>query len=205
MILRQATAEAVGTFTLLFVGIGSIAATRGQDPLAIALAHGLAIALMVTALGRVSGGHFNPAVSFAFFLRRELTAGSLVVYWTAQVIGGFLGAGLISSLYPAALEMGTPAASAWGQAGVAEAFGTFFLVLVILSVVEQGLSFGGLAIGLTITMVALALGPISGASINPARWFCPAILQGHLTSAPVYLLAPLLGSVLAVGIRHALR
>ncbi|MGC8877366.1 aquaporin [Thermus sp.] len=127
----------------------------------------------------------------------------MAAYWGAQLLGGLVGAGLASLLSLEAPALGTPKAAS-GGAFLAEVLGTFLLVLVILVAVHQRLAWGGVAIGLVVTMAALAFGALSGASINPARWLAPALLSGRLEEAWIYLLAPLVGGALAAWVHGLL-
>lgn len=202
MNLRALVAEFLGVFALCFVGIGAIAATQGGDLTAIALAHGLAIGLSVAALGAISGGHFNPAVTFAMLITGRITPVGAVGYWVAQLLGGLVAAFFIGALYGGtAVADGTPAPGANHtaiQALMMEIFLTFFLVSVIFgSAVFNNFSFAGLAIGLAITMDILAGGPVSGAAMNPARALGPAIIGGEWAAHWVYWAGPLVGAGLA--------
>ena len=203
-------AEVIGTFTLIFAGAGAIIADQatkgGVGLLGIALAHGLAIAVMVSALGVVSGGHFNPAVTCGFLAARRMKVGRGVAYIIAQLIGATLGAFALRIAYPAAAaaatHLGTPALSADTSAGAGillEAIGTFFLVMAVFgtAVHPQAPRIGGLAIGLTITMDILAFGLLTGAAVNPARAFGPALVSGAWTNQIVYWVGPILGGVVA--------
>lgn len=198
----RALAEFLGTFALLQASLGSLA--WGEGPLVPALASGLAILVMVLALGGVSGAHFNPAVSLAFFLEGALKARELLAYWLAQLLGSLSASGMAASLYPGVLAKGLPTSSDWGRGLAAEALGAFFLVLVILMVVRARHPLAGVAIGLTVTLLVLALAPLSGGAFNPARWAGPALLLRDLGGALVYLLGPLLGGLLALAASRAL-
>jgi aquaporin Z len=199
-------AEVIGTFTLIFAGAGAIVvdhATRGGvGLLGIALAHGLAIGVMVSALGAVSGGHFNPAVTFGFLAGRRMSLAPALAYVVAQLAGAVLAAVALSAGFPrdaaVATHLGTPLLA--GQMGpgagvLVEALGTFFLVTVVFgtAVHPQAPRLGGLAIGLTITMDILAFGPLTGAAVNPARAFGPALVSGTWADHWVYWVGPLLG------------
>ena len=191
--LRRAVAEFVGTFTLVFVGAGSIlAAAAVHDPtlIGVAVAHGLAIAVMVSAVGHISGGHFNPAVTLGFLITQRLAPLLALVYWLAQFAAGAAAALLLRWIFPGSLrdaaKLGAPVlgSSIGSGAGLAvEAILTFFLVWVIFAtaVDPRGTfkSIAGLAIGLTITLDILMGGPITGAAMNPARAFGPELVQGE--------------------------
>ena len=203
-------AEVIGTFTLIFAGAGAIIANQishgGVGLLGIAFAHGLAIAIMVSALGAISGGHFNPAVTCGFLVSGRIPAVRAVGYLIAQLVGATLGGLALWAAYPhgpaAAVRLGTPllAPGLPATAGIVlEAIGTFFLVTVIFgtAVYPAAPRLGGLAIGLTITMDILAFGTLTGAAVNPARAFGPALVSGAWGDQLVYWIGPLLGGALA--------
>lgn len=202
MNIRAMVAEFLGVFALCFIGIGAIAATEGNELIVIALAHGLAIGLSIVALGAISGGHFNPAVTFAMLITGRITPVGAVGYWIAQLLGGLAGAFFIGAIYQgSAVANGTPVPGPGHtavQALMMEIFLTFFLVSVIFgAAVKNNYSFAGIAIGLTITMDILAGGAISGAAMNPARALGPAIIGGEWNAHWVYWAGPLVGAGLA--------
>jgi len=202
---RRLTAEAIGAFTLTFIGGGAIIATKGGDLLAIAIAHGLAIGVMVCALGHVSGGHFNPAVSFGMLLTRRLNPQEFASYVVAQCGGAIVAAILLRIIYDQASVKGaSPALGAGVGAGkglLVEVILTFFLVFVIFGVaVDPRGSFAavaGLPIGLTITIDILMGGPLTGAAMNPSRWIGTAILGGQWSQFWIYIVGPLAGAAVA--------
>jgi MIP family channel proteins len=206
-------AEAVGTFLFFFVGAGSIvlgdylAASGGTGPglLGVALAHGLALAVLVSSLGAVSGGHFNPAVTLAVWIMGKITPARAALYVVAQLVGG-LAAGLALKLVFAdswqASNIGTPALGA----GITPALGigieavlTALLVLAVLgtAVDSRGPKIGGLAIGLAVAADILVGGPLTGAAMNPARWFGPAVAAGAYADWYVWWIGPLIGAAAA--------
>jgi aquaporin TIP len=209
--LKRAVAELVGAFTLTFIGVGSIVVGNMiHDPslVGVALAHGLAIALMVSALGHISGGHFNPAVTFGFLVTRRIEPRLAALYWVAQLGGGALGALLVKLLLPraatSAVHLGVPALGGGVNAGagfVLELIFTFFLVWVIFATaVDPGGSFksiAGLGIGLTITMDILFGGPLTGAAMNPSRAFGPQLVGGHWAHWWIWWAGPAAGAVIA--------
>lgn len=210
---KPLVAELIGTFTLIFAGAGAIIANEvthgGVGVLGIAFAHGLAIAVMVSALGVISGGHFNPAVTFGFLVSRRISVAKAIGYLIAQLVGATLGGLALWAAYPhgpaAAVRLGTPllAPGLPAAAGIAlEAIGTFFLVTVIFGTAVHPAAprLGGLAIGLTITMDILAFGPLTGAAMNPARAFGPALVSGAWGDQWVYWIGPLLGGAVAGGL-----
>ena len=212
---QKLIAEFVGTFALIFFGAGSICADQflrssgmgGFGLLGIALAHGLAISIMVTSLGHISGGHFNPAVTIGFWVTRKLSTVDTLAYWVAQLAGAAAAAFLLR-LLPfdvwTAVQLGTPnlASGISRTSGmIFEGIMTFFLVFVVFATaVDPRGAFNkiaGFAIGLTITMEALFGGPFTGAALNPARAFGPALAANHLTNHGVYWIGPLAGGVAA--------
>ena len=199
---HRAAAEFVGAFALLFIGMGSIAVHADLN--GVAFAHGLAIAIMVSAVGHISGGHFNPAVTFGFLVTRRITPALAGVYWAAQLTGAVAASVLVRWLFTGdALAVGVPAVNrvGSGEAVVLEGILTFFLVFVVFAtaVDPRGTfkSIAGLAIGLTITMDIYAGGPLTGAAMNPARAFGPQLVGGHWADAWVWYVGPIAGGVAA--------
>ena len=203
---QRAVAEFVGTFALVFVGAGSIAI--GNDLVGVALAHGLVIAVMASAVGHISGGHFNPAVTLGFLVTRRMAPSLAVVYWVTQFVAAVAGALLLTLVLPDSLTdpvaLGTPLVGdpiGAGAAVVIEAVLTFFLVWVIFATAADPrgtfTSIAGLAIGLTITLDILMGGPLTGAAMNPARAFGPELVAGEWGDAWVWYLGPVLGAVAA--------
>ena len=210
---KALVAEFIGTFTLIFIGVGSIVADNlsgGKVGLTgIALAHGLAIGVMVSATAAVSGGHLNPAVTIGLWSAKKIDTVNAIGYVVVQCLGAIFAAFLIKLAVPsnalAAVGMGTPAL---GQ-GITPLMGlvteivlTFFLVFVVYGtgVDARAPKCGGLFIGLTIVLDILMGGPISGAAMNPARYIGPALLGGGLQNAWIYWVGPILGGVLAAQI-----
>ncbi|HYA97530.1 MAG TPA: aquaporin, partial [Methylomirabilota bacterium] len=182
---QKLVAEFIGTFTLIFIGAGSICTeqflhgTGGGGLLGIAIAHGLAIAIMVSALGHISGGHFNPAVSIGFWVTRRIGTLDILLYWAAQLAGAVAAAYLLKTVIPEeawrAVALGTPDLArdfTRVNALLLEGIMTFFLVWVVFAtaVDEKGAfnKIAGFGIGLTITMDILVGGPLTGAAMNPA-------------------------------------
>lgn len=207
---KALVAEFIATFTLIFIGVGSIVAdhmTNGAVGLTgIALAHGLAIAIMASATAAVSGGHINPAVTIGLFCAKKIDALNAVGYVIVQCLGALAGAFVLKLCVPAAalaaVNMGTPALALGvtpGMALVTEAVLTFFLVFVIYgtAVDARAPKVGGLFIGLVITADIFMGGPITGAAMNPARHLGPALLGGGLQNLWVYWAGPVLGGVFA--------
>jgi aquaporin Z len=203
---RRAFAEFVGTFALVFIGVGSIAVTGGQNLVAIAFAHGLVIAVMASAVGHISGGHFNPAVTFGFVVTRRMDVALAAAYWVSQLVAAIVAALALRVVFPdeANLDGGVPQVNSAVGAGagvLAEAILTFFLVWVIFATAADPRgafkSVAGLAIGFTITLDILGGGPLTGAAMNPARAFGPELVQNVWGDFWVYWIGPLAGGGIA--------
>ena len=223
--LRRGFAEFVGTFTLIFAGAGAVIAIAkalapamtsapaidvysGLTLVGVALANGLAIGVMVSAVGHISGGHFNPAVTLGFLITRRIAPSLAVTYWSIQFAAAAVAAALLRWLFPAGARqithLGAPGLSSgvsvW-QGLVFEIVLTFFLVWVVFATAaDPGGTFksiAGLAIGLTITMDVLVGGPMTGAAMNPARAFGPELLSRDWDNAWVWYVGPFVGGALA--------
>jgi MIP family channel proteins len=206
---RHFAAEFIGTFALVFIGGGAII-TSAMLPQAaavinIALAHGLILALMVTATMRISG-HLNPAVTAGFLVTRRIEPMMAVVYRIAQFLGAIVAAYLLKALYPPQVAMATrlggqsiSADITLLQAIVLEAVATFFLVFVVFgtAVDPKAPKVGGFAIGLTVAAGILGIGPLTGGSMNPARSFGPAVVTHIFEGQTAYWVGPLLGGIVA--------
>lgn len=206
---RHFAAEFIGTFALVFIGGGAIITSSiSSGPgvvLNIAVAHGLILALLVSATMRISG-HLNPAVTAGFLVTRRIDPMMAVVYWIAQLLGATVAAYALKGLYPASVAMATRLGGqsisndvTLLQAIVLEAIATFFLVFVVFgtAVDPKAPKVGGFAIGLTVTADILAIGPLTGASMNPARSFGPAIVTRIFEGQAAYWIGPLVGGVAA--------
>jgi MIP family channel proteins len=206
---RHFAAEFIGTFALVFIGGGAIITTPllGLQAIVmnVAFAHGLILALLVTATMRISG-HLNPAVTAGFLVTRRIDPMMAVVYWIAQFTGAVVAAYALKALYPPvvaeATHLGAQRISSdvtLGKAIVLEAFATFFLVFVVFgtAVDPKGPRVGGFAIGLTVTADIFAIGPLTGASMNPARSLGPAVVANFYEGQAAYWIGPLLGGILA--------
>ncbi len=205
---RPFAAEFIGTFALVFIGGGAIitSAMQGQSAIVgIALAHGLILALLVSATMRVSG-HLNPAVTAGFLVTGRILPTMAMVYWVAQIMGAIVAAYALKALYPASIvaatRIGGQSISAdvnMLQAIVLEAIATFFLVFVVFgtAVDPRGPKVGGFAIGLTVTAGILGIGPLTGGSMNPARSFGPAVVSHIFEGQTAYWVGPLLGGIAA--------
>ncbi len=208
-------AELVGTFFLVFA-IGMVvtlfvatseAPQLGSDFAVVGLVHGFVLFALVAILGAVSGGHFNPAITLGAFLSKKISLIDTVVYWLAQLSGGVLGALLIKGLL---LDEGR--AGGYGAAtispmlggnlagGILEMIGTFLLVLAVAAVAfnpKARQEWAPLVIGLTLGVVVMIMGPLTGGSVNPARWFGPALVSGEWGGVWPYVAGPLVGGALA--------
>lgn len=207
-------AEVVGTFLLVFAVCGVISVGSNQavplDLAGLGLLHALILMVLVYALGGTSGAHFNPAVTIALLAIRKISPASAAVYIACQVVGGVLGALLVALLFneigeavnygaatvnPDVLEDGSV-----GLAVIAEAVGTFILMLAImgLAVNPRGeVALAGVAIGGALGLAVMVFGPATGASLNPARWFGPAVASGEFSDFWLYLIGPVIGALVA--------
>jgi len=209
---RQAAAEALGTFVLVFFAVGS--AVFGIDkigPVGVALAFGLVLLALAYSIGPVSGCHVNPAVTLGVLIRKGITAREAVAYWIAQVVGAFLAAAVLkvmtSSFGKVTDQTGALGSNDWGKtisgggAFVLEIILTFLLVFVVLLVTGRAAApgFAGLSIGLVLTVIHLVGIPLDGTSVNPARSLGPAIWAGSHSMSHVWLfiVAPLIGGAIA--------
>lgn len=206
---RHFVAEFIGTFALVFVGGAAIMIAKDTNSpaglLGIALAHGLILAVMVSALMRISG-HFNPAVTIGFVVTRRIEVTMAGVYIVAQILGAILGAYVLKWTFPFTLFEATRGGGqavalqvTGGQAFLLEFVATFFLVLVVFgtAVDPKAPRIGGLAIGLTVAADILAIGPLTGGSMNPARSFGPAVASGVFEAQIIYWAAPIAGGIVA--------
>jgi aquaporin Z len=209
-LLRPATAEFVGTALFVLVGAGSIVANAAHPNavggLGIAAAHGIALAVIVSAMLNVSGGHLNPAVTLGLYAARRVDGLTAGTYLVAQVAGAVLGAALVKGLFPEAAvnatNAGTPALAPHVtllQGIWLEAAFTFLLVTVVFgtAVSTEAPRVGGFAIGLTVFAAALAVGPLTGGALNPARAIGPALVSWEFHGQAVYWIGPILGGVVA--------
>ncbi len=204
--MRKYTAEAIGTFAIVFCGTGAIIINQQSNGaithVGIAITFGFIVMSMIYALGNISGAHFNPAVTIAFAIAKKFEAMQLLPYITSQVIGAITASLILKLLFPDNQLLGAtlPAGSEM-QSFVLEFILTFFLMLVILNVAhgskEQGM-FAGLAIGAVVLLEAMFAGPICGASMNPARSLAPAIISSHIEHLWIYIIAPVTGALTSV-------
>lgn len=203
--MKKYTAEFIGTFAMVFCGTGAIVineTTNGAvSHVGIAITSGLIVMAMIYSLGSISGSHINPAVTIAFAVVKKFPAKEVLPYIIFQIAGAFSASLVLKFLFPENLLLGStiPAGSEM-QSFILELILTFLLMFVILNVShgsrEQGIM-AGIAIGSVVLLEAMFAGPISGASMNPARSIAPAFVSGHLEHLWIYISAPLAGSLLA--------
>jgi MIP family channel proteins len=213
-LIQKLTAEFLGTFALVFFGAGAICidfhlrASGGLGLPAIALASGLAFAIMVCALGHISGGHFNPAITIAYWVTKRLSTLDSLAYWGAQLLGAIAAASFLKLVMPEDtgnnVFLGTPELMRdyprWSGMAL-EGIATFFVVLVVFAtIVDERASFrsvAGFAIGLTIALGILVAEPLTGGALNPARALGPELVSRHWLNWGIYWVGPLGGGFLA--------
>lgn len=203
--MKKYLAEMLGTFGLVFAGTGAIVidevAGGGVTHVGVALTFGLIVLAMIYTFGDISGAHLNPAVTIGFWVARRLPGREVPPYLASQILGASLASGVLRILFPNNQTLGaTMPAGSEMQSFILELILTFFLMLTILNVStgskEKGIT-AGIAVGAVIALEAMFAGPISGASMNPARSLAPAVVSGHLEHLWIYLVAPVLGAVAA--------
>lgn len=211
---RRAAAEAIGVFALVFAGCGAIV-TEAEHPgslgvIGIAFVFGLVVMAMVYATGHLSGAHLNPAVTLAFVLSRHFPGREALAYIVAQLLGALAAAALLAAIWPsqpAALGTTVPTVGV-GSAFAYEVVLTAFLMFVIMAVATDTRAVGtgaAIAIGGTVGLDALFGGPVTGASMNPARSLGPALVTGNLQDLWLYLTAPVLGAAIGALAYQAVR
>jgi aquaporin NIP len=204
--MKKYVAEAIGTFALVFAGTGAIVVndvSQGAISHAgIALTFGLVVMAMIYAIGDVSGAHINPAVTIAFWVAKRFDGREVVPYIVAQLLGAFAASGVLRVLFLEHDTLGaTLPAGPWWQSFVFEVLLTFILMFVILNVstgAKEKEIMAGAAIGGVVAFEAMFAGPICGASMNPARSIAPALMSSNLQHMWLYVVAPVLGALLAV-------
>jgi aquaporin NIP len=204
--MKKYLSEFLGTFALVFAGTGAVVINKASGGaithVGIAITFGLIVMAMIYALGDISGAHLNPAVTIAFTIAKRFELKQVLPYILSQLAGAFLASAALKYLFPADETLGAtlPSGEAM-QSFIMECILAFFLMLVIIHVAtgskEQGM-FAGLAIGSTVLLEAMFAGPVSGASMNPARSLSPAILSGHTEHVWIYMTAPVLGMASAI-------
>jgi len=203
---KRYIAEAIGTFALVFCGTGAIVInefTGGTvTHVGVAVTFGLIVMGMIYAFGDISGAHLNPAVTIAFAYAKKFPWREVPAYCISQIAGAFLASGILLFLFPENELIGTtlPQIDVM-KVFVLEIILTFFLMLVIINVSTGSKEIGviaGIAIGGIVLLEAMFAGPITGASMNPARSISPAVVSGHLEHLWLYIVAPIIGALLAV-------
>jgi aquaporin NIP len=204
--MNKYIAELLGTFALVFCGTGAMVINHEYGGVithaGIAITFGLIVMAMIYALGDISGAHMNPAVTIAFTIAKRFRVKQVLPYIISQLAGALLASATLHFLFPANETLGaTLPAGSQMQSFVLEFLLTFFLMLVIINVAtgskEQGM-FAGIAIGSTVLLEAMFAGPVSGASMNPARSISPALISGHAEHLWIYIAAPIPGAALAI-------
>ena len=211
---RRLLAETLGTFCLVFAGTGAIVIDAVAGGVighgGVAAAFGLVVAAMIFAVGHLSGAHLNPAVTAGFAAGRHFPRREVAPYWAAQILGALLASLALRALFGTAGGLGATHPAHVGRVGalILEAGLTAVLIVVILAVATDTRAVGSLAalaVGGTIALEALVLGPVTGASMNPARSLAPALVSGDPADLWVYLVGPLAGALVGVGIYEGLR
>jgi aquaporin Z len=211
--IKKYLAELLATFALVFCGAGAVTIneiTNGTvTHVGVAICFGLIIMIMIHAVGDISGAHMNPAVTLAFAINKNFPWMQVPGYFISQLAGAFAASFLLQYLFPGSFLLGaTLPSGAAMQSFVLEIVLAFFLMLVILQVAtgskERGL-LAGISIGSVILLEAMFAGPISGASMNPARSLAPAMLSGQVQHLWVYLTAPFIGMIIAIPIHRILK
>jgi aquaporin Z len=204
--MKRYISEFIGTFSMIFCGTGAMTINEvtGGDVthVGIAMTWGLIVMAMIYAFGETSGAHFNPAVSIAFAYAKKFSWREVPKYILAQVLGAFAASLLLWFLFPSSEILGAtiPTVDVW-RAFVLEFLLTFFLMVVIINVSTGSKEIGpvaGIAIGAVVLLEAMFAGPITNASMNPARSIAPAFVSGNLQHLWMYIIAPILGALLAV-------
>ena len=209
LLTRQCVVEFIGTFSLTFIGAGAIIATGGDNLVAIAFAHGLALSMAVYASGHISGGHINPAVTIGMLVTGKIKPPAAAAYIVVQLLGATLAACILSSCLPEDMVTKVKLGATLGSLStpenvvkviVIEAILAFLLVTTIFAVAVDSRgpkNIYGFAIGLTVCFDILCAGAFTGASMNPARSFGPALIGGHWEIHYCYWIGPIVGGVLA--------
>jgi len=206
--MRKYVSEAIGTFAIVFcctgAGIINQEIPGSVTHVGIAITCGLIVASMIYALGEISGAHFNPAVTLSFWASKHFPLREVMPYITSQLIGAFIASILLKFLFPLNIKLGaTLPHGSYSQSFIFEFILTFILMLVILNVAkgtkEQGL-FAGIAIGSIVLLEVMFAGPISGASMNPARSIAPAVVSGNVDALYIYIFAPIAGALSATSV-----
>ncbi len=204
--MKKYIAELIGTFALVFCGTGAIIINEVTDGVVshvgIGITFGMIVTVMIYTFGSISGAHINPAVTIAFAVTDRFDKKQVVPYIVAQLIGAFLASVVLHLLFPTNQKLGlTEPFGDWHQTFILEVILTYILMLVILFVSQNKAvsQFTALAVGATVMMEAIFAGPITGASMNPARSISPAVVSGHVSDLWIYVVATILGALMASG------
>lgn len=213
LIFKQYLAEFIGTYFLLFFGTGAMVVNQVYGGVighfGVAFAWGIVVIAMIYALGEKSGAHINPAVTISFLVLKKISLKKSTGYIISQILGAIFASFTLRFMFPEATTMGeTIPVESWQQAFVMEFILSFFLMFVIINVAtgskEQGI-IAGFAIGFAVLICALVGGPISVASMNPARSIAPAIAIGNYSHLWMYIVSPIIGMLSAVGVWRVLK
>lgn len=211
--MKRIGAEFIGTFALVFAGTGAIVideVTAGTvTHVGVALTFGLIVLAMIYTVGDISGAHLNPAVTLGFVIARRFPLRDAIPYAVSQLFGALVASGLLRLLFPGSILLGsTNPAGTWAQSLILEVLLTAILMFAILGVstgaAEKGIT-AGIVVGAVIGLEAMFAGPITGASMNPARSLAPALVSGHVQSVWIYIIAPVLGACVGVGACRCVR
>lgn len=202
--MKRFLGELIGTFAMVFCGTGAMVideVTVGAvSHVGVAISFGLIVTIMIYTFGSISGSHINPAVSIAFSLTDRFNKKHLLTYILAQLIGAFIASGLLKVLFIDSIKLGgTYPYGDWQQSFILEVILTYLLMLVILFVSQNKSTrdYTGMVVGATVMLEAMFAGPITGASMNPARSIAPALLSGNTEHLWIYIAAPIAGAILA--------
>lgn len=202
--MKKYIAEFIGTFALVFCGTGAIVindVTNGSvTHVGIAITFGLIVTVMIYSFGKISGAHINPAVTIAFSFTDRFDKKKLIGYIIAQLLGALLASVILKMLFTEHQNLGsTIPFGSWQQSFILEIILTYFLMIVILFVSQnRSISqYTAIAVGAIVMLEAMFAGPITGASMNPARSIAPAIVSGNVTNLSLYIFAPIIGAILA--------
>lgn len=206
--MKKYTAELLGTYALVLFGTGAIVINDVTNNtithVGIAIVFGAIVTAMIYSFGKISGAHINPAVTIGFLLVNKISVKESVFYIIAQVVGGILASITLLTLFPKHLGLGTtlPLHGNAMQSFILEIILTLFLMLTIIQISSNKNyhDFTGVAVGLVVMLEAMFAGPITGASMNPARSIAPAIISGQTQHLWLYIVAPVLGAMMAIGI-----
>ncbi|XP_027348541.1 nodulin-26-like [Abrus precatorius] len=212
--LQKLVAEVIGTYFLIFAGCASVVVNKNNDNVVtlpgISIVWGLAVMVLVYSVGHISGAHFNPAVTIAFASTKRFPLKQVPIYVVAQVLGSTLASGTLRLIFSGKHDQfsGTLPAGSYLQAFVVEFIITFYLMFIISGVATDNRAIGelaGIAVGSTVLLNVMFAGPITGASMNPARSIGPAFVHNEYRGIWIYLVAPILGAVAGAWVYNTIR